>query len=132
MSHRQDRLGGEIREEVARIVAGLKDPRVGFVTVTRAELTSDYRLARIFVGVWGSEAERQKTLAALKQATGFVRRALGQRLTIRYTPEIQFVYDKGLDAADRVARALDEVRAAEAENAPSGSQTPDPTPDDER
>jgi ribosome-binding factor A len=132
VSHRQDRLGGEIREEVARIVAGLKDPRLGFVTVTRAELTRDYRLARIFVGVWGSEAERQKTLAALKQATGFVRRALGQRLTIRYTPEIQFVYDKGLDAADRVARALDEVRAAEAENAPAGSQTADPTPDDER
>ena len=132
MSHRQDRLGGEIREQVARIVASLKDPRVGFLTVTRAELTSDYRLVRIFVGVWGSEAERQKSLAALKQAAGFVRRELGRHLTIRHTPEVQFVYDKGLDAADRVARALDEVRAAEVLNLPSSGETSDPTPDDER
>ncbi|HLA76214.1 MAG TPA: 30S ribosome-binding factor RbfA [Vicinamibacteria bacterium] len=132
MSHRQDRLGGEIRQEVAQIVAGLKDPRLGFVTVTRAELTSDYRLARIFVGVWGSEAERQKSLAALKQATGFVRRELGRRLTIRHTPEVQFVYDKGLEAADRVAQALDRVRAEDAESALQGGDPPDSPGDDER
>lgn len=132
MSHRVDRLGGEIRELVAQIVASLKDPRVGFVTVTRAELTSDYRLARIFVGIWGTDAERDKTLAALKQASGFVRRELGRRLTIRHTPEVQFVYDKGLDAADRVARALDEVRAADAESAGSGDQAPPSSSDDER
>ena len=132
MSHRVDRLGGEIRELVAQIVASLKDPRVGFVTVTRAELTSDYRLARIFVGIWGTDAERDKTLAALKQASGFVRRELGRRLTIHHIPEIQFVYDKGLDAADRVARALDEVRTAEAESAGSGEEPPPSSSDDER
>jgi len=132
VSHRVDRLGGEIRELVAQIVASLKDPRVGFVTVTRAELTSDYRLARIFVGIWGTDAERDKTLAALKQASGFVRRELGRRLTIHHTPEIQFVYDKGLDAADRVARALDEVRTAEAESAGSGEEPPPSSSDDER
>ncbi len=132
MSHRRDRLGGEIRQEVARIVAALKDPRLGFVTVTRAELTSDYRLARVFVGVWGKQGEREKSLAALKQATGFVRRELGRRLTIRYTPEIQFVYDKGLEAADRVARALEEVQAAEADHAASSEEPPPPTADKEQ
>ena len=62
------------------------------------------------VGVLGSEAEREKTMKALGQASGFVRRELGKRLRIRHTPEVEFRYDKGLDATDRVAQLLDEER----------------------
>lgn len=115
MSRRTNRLEEEIREEVAKIIAGeLKDPRIGFVTVTGVQLTPDLRHARINVGVLGDQAARDKSLAGLRQAAGFVRRELGRRLRIRHTPEVAFQYDKGLDATDRVARLLDEVAAEDA------------------
>ena len=111
MGRRAQRLTEEIREQVARMIASdLKDPRLGFVTVTRVELADDLGHARVHVGVLGSEAEREKSLAALRQASGFVRRQLGRRLRIRHTPEIDFRYDKGLDATDRVASLLEAER----------------------
>jgi ribosome-binding factor A len=111
MNRRSERLGEEIRETVAELLAhGLKDPRIGFVTVTRVDLTADLRLARIHVGILGSPADREKTLAGLDRATGFVRRELGRRIHVRHTPEISFVYDEGLDAAERVAQILGEER----------------------
>ena len=136
---RPERLAEEIREEVARMVASeLKDPRIGFVTVTRVELTSDLRHARVHVGVLGSAAERDRTLATLRQAAGFVRREIGRRLRVRYSPEIDFRYDRGLEATDRVARILGEVGASErdgpdgtrgaarAESPGDGDSPPDP------
>lgn len=111
MGRRAERLAEEIREQVARMIAtDLKDPRLGFVTVTRVELAHDLGHARVHVGVLGGEAERRKSLAALEQASGFVRRELGRRLRIRHTPQIDFRYDKGLDATDRVARLLEAER----------------------
>jgi len=111
VGRRAERLAEEIREQVAQMIASeLKDPRLGFVTVTRVELAHDLGHARVHVGVLGSEAERTKSLQALQQASGFVRRELGKRLRIRHTPEIDFRYDKGLDATDRVARLLEEDR----------------------
>jgi ribosome-binding factor A len=110
---RNERLSGEIREDVARIVGQLKDPRIGFVTVTRVELTPDFRTAHIHVGILGAGADREKTLLGLRQAAGFVRRELGRRLHVRHTPEIAFHYDEGLDATERVAHLLDEVRPAD-------------------
>ncbi len=90
------------------IATELKDPRLGFVTVVRVELAQDVGYARVYVGVLGSEKEREKSLLALKSAAGFVRRELGKRLRIHHAPEIDFRYDKGLDATDRVARLLQE------------------------
>jgi ribosome-binding factor A len=112
VSRRSERLAGEIRDEVARIVATeLKDPRLGFVTVTRVELTPDLRYARVFVGALGEEGEGGASLLALKKASGFVRSTIGRRLRIRYAPEIDFRYDRGLEATDRVARLLEEERS---------------------
>jgi ribosome-binding factor A len=121
---RSERLGEEIREAVARIIAdGLNDPRIGFVTVTRASLTADLRTARVYVGVLGNEEQRAKTLAGLAQAAGFIRRELGRRVRVRHTPELSFHYDTGLDATDRVAQLLEENRAGEGESEP-GDETP--------
>jgi ribosome-binding factor A len=129
MGRRAERLAEEIREQVARMIAtDLKDPRLGFVTVTRVELAHDLGHARIHVGVLGSEAEREKSLAVLRQASGFVRRELGKRLRIRHTPEVDFRYDKGLDATDRVARLLDEERrraSAASGDAGEGGEEPE-------
>jgi ribosome-binding factor A len=116
IGRRAERLAEEIREEVAKIVGGeLKDPRIGFVTVTRVELTADLRTARVHVGILGDAAQREKTLGGLRQAAGFVRRELGRRIRIRHTPEVQFHYDEGLDATERVARLLEETRERDAE-----------------
>jgi ribosome-binding factor A len=112
MGRRPQRLAEEVREEVARMVASeVKDPRLGFVTVVRVELAHDLRNARVYVGVLGSEAEREKSLVALRSAAGFIRRELGRRLRIHHSPEIDFRYDKGLEATDRVARLLQEEAA---------------------
>jgi ribosome-binding factor A len=114
MARRPERLAEEVREEVARMIASeLKDPRLGFVTVTRVELAHDLRYVRVHVGVLGNEAEREKSLVALRSAAGFVRRQLGRRLRIHHSPEVDFRYDKGLDATDRVARLLAEDAARE-------------------
>jgi ribosome-binding factor A len=118
VSRRTERLGEDIREEIARMIAQLKDPRIGFVTVTRVEIGTDLRHARVFVGVLGGAADREKTLTGLKQAAGFMRRGLGQKLRLRHTPELSFVYDEGLEAHDRIARLLAEVHAADAAAAP--------------
>jgi ribosome-binding factor A len=111
VTRRTERLGEEIREEVAQLIVGeLKDRRIGFVTVTRVEVTPDLRTARIYVGVLGTEKQRETSLAGLKQAAGFLRRALGQSLRLRYTPELVFLYDEGLEASDRVAQLLAEIQ----------------------
>jgi ribosome-binding factor A len=119
VSRRTNRLEESIREEVAKLIAsGLKDPRIGFVTVTGVQLAADLRHVRIKVGVLGDQAARDKTLVGLKQAAGFVRREIGKRLRMRLTPEVSFEYDHGLDATDRVARLLDEVAAEDAARPP--------------
>ncbi len=112
MSRRTERLGEELRVEIAQMIAGdLRDPRIGLVTVTRVDLTPDLGTARVYVGVAGSRAERDKSLAALRRAATFLRRSLAQSLRLRHTPEIVFHYDAGLDATERVAKLLDEIHA---------------------
>jgi ribosome-binding factor A len=114
MSRRTEQIGEAIREEVASIISqGLKDPRIGFVTITRAQVTPDLRHAKIFFGVLGDTAQRDKTQAGLRQAAGFIRREVGKRLKLRFTPELTFQYDVGIDATDRVARLLEETQTAE-------------------
>jgi ribosome-binding factor A len=115
MGRRPARLGEAIRDEVAQMVSfELKDPRIGLATVTRVEVTPDLGHARVHVSVTGSEAERKATLAALRNSAGFVRRELAQRLGIRQVPEVDFRYDKGLEATERVAQLLDEEKRAAA------------------
>jgi ribosome-binding factor A len=122
MGRRPERLAEEMREEIARMIATeVKDPRLGFVTVTRVEVAHDLRYARVHVGVLGSEADREKSLTALRSAAGFIRRELGRRLRIHHAPEVDFRYDKGLDATDRVARLL----AEEAERATAADRPAD-------
>ena len=110
-ARRGERVAEEIREEVAGIIAQLKDPRIGFVTVTRVAVTADLRSARVYVGVLGDAEKQRKSMEGLEQASGFVRRELGRRLSVRHTPELSFRYDSGLEATDRVAKILDDIEA---------------------
>ncbi|SLM46936.1 Ribosome-binding factor A [Nitrospira japonica] len=107
---RANRVADQIRMEVADILMRkIKDPRVKSVTVTDAELTSDLRIARVFVTVLGSEEETTEVFTGLARVAGFVRGELGRRLTLRYLPEIIFVKDVSGPRGDRVLRLLDEL-----------------------
>lgn len=105
---RATRVADQIRMEVADIIMRkIKDPRLGFVTVTDVELTSDLRLARVFVTtLQGGQAEAD-TLAGLSNATGFIRAELGRRLRLRYTPELIFQKDISGPRGDRLLTILD-------------------------
>ncbi|HMU55529.1 MAG TPA: 30S ribosome-binding factor RbfA [Nitrospira sp.] len=120
--NRADRVADQIRMEVADILMRkIKDPRVKSVTVTDAELTSDLRIARVFVTVLGSEEETREVFTGLARVAGFVRGELGRRLTLRYLPEIIFVKDVSGPRGDRVLQLLDELhgRAQQEHDSPT-------------
>jgi ribosome-binding factor A len=110
------RVAESLREGIAELlVEGVRDPRVGFTTVTEVRLSPDLRQAKVFVSVYGNPEERQRTLAALAAAQGFLRRELGPRLRLRYTPELTFLADETLDRAERVSELLAAVSAGQTE-----------------
>ncbi len=87
-----------IKQEVSSmLLREVKDPRLGFVTVTGVHLTGDLREATVYVSLFGSEKEKKESITALEMATGFIRRELGKRLKIYYTPQISFEQDTSLD-----------------------------------
>ena len=98
------------------VASDMKDPRLGFITVTRVELTSDLRYARVYVSALGEGKDGGASLGVLKKASGFVRREIGRRLRLRFVPEIDFRHDPGLEATDRVARLLAEEQATRRED----------------
>lgn len=110
---RRERVAEAIRREVAGILRfELADPRVGRATVTRVELTGDLTLARVYVSVYGSDAEQKETLAVLGRARGRVRTLLGSRVRLRATPEIRFVFDPSVEFSIRLQQILDREHAA--------------------
>ena len=124
----------QIAEEIQQIISVLlqreiKDPRIGFVTVTQAEVTQDLKYARVFVSVMGTPEEQRDTMAALASGRGFMRRELAARMGIRFVPELQFKLDKGIEYSDRINRLLNELKAAETTTDDSSQARP-PTTDD--
>jgi ribosome-binding factor A len=114
VNYRRSRLAAGVRDEVALIVSReVRDPRLGFVTVVRAEMVPDGTLARVFVSPLGDARARADSMKALESSRGYVRRLLSQRMKIRSAPEIQFVEDRGLDATERVSAIFDRLRASE-------------------
>ena len=108
---RPERLGHEIRVIISELMArGLKDPRIGFATVTRVEVTPDLHHARVYVSVMGSDEEKKSTLEGLSSAAGYLRREVAHQLDLRRTPELMFVPDHGAEAADRIDVLLRQIR----------------------
>ena len=108
--HRADRVADQVRMEVADILMRkIKDPRVQSVTVTDVKLTSDLRIARVFVTTMGTEEVERNVFVGLEQASGFVRGELGRRLSLRYLPEIVFAKDVSGPRGDHVLKLLDEL-----------------------
>jgi ribosome-binding factor A len=106
---RMRRVNEAVREVLsARIAEGLKDPRIGFVTLTAVETSPDLRHARVFVSVLGDERERTDTLAGLESSHGLLQAAIARELRLKHTPTLQFVYDESIDRGMRISELLDE------------------------
>jgi ribosome-binding factor A len=110
--HRLARVAEAIREAASEaILFQLKDPRIKFTTVTRAEVSADLQHAKVYVSVMGSERDRNLTLHGLKSAAGFIQSKLGERMKTRYVPVLTFVLDEGVRNSQEVSRLLAEERA---------------------
>jgi ribosome-binding factor A len=121
MSQRTDRLDSQIRQELMDLLQReMKDPRLGFATITRVETARDLGHARVWVSVLGSEIERERTMGALRVATPWLRRKLGERLSLRHVPELTVREDDSIASGDRVLQIIQEL----------SGETTDPPPDD--
>ena len=107
---RSDRVADLIRKEISdMLMSSVKDPRIGFVTVTRVAVTDDCRQARVYFSVMGTAEEQQSTIQGLASATGFIRKELGRRVSLRYTPEILFQFDPSIEYAIHMEEVFHEL-----------------------
>jgi ribosome-binding factor A len=113
IGHRGERVAHRIQEIVARLLREeVRDPRIGFVTLTGVEVSKDRHVAKVFVAAHGSEAERAQAIKGLNSAAPFLRRAVGRELSLRFTPEIVFEEDSGFEGGFRVESILRELHQA--------------------
>ena len=119
MGHRLLRIDESIKETLSSVITaeGLKDPRVGFVTVTGVKTSADQRHAKVYVSVLGKKAERAATMEALDKSRGFLQARINASLHMRRTPQLEFVYDSTLDNAlhiEKLMKREEEVLGSEA------------------
>jgi len=108
--HRADRVSEEILKEVSNIIRNdMKDPRLGFVSVTRVELSRDLRSANVYVSVMGSREEKEKSMAALRSGSGFIRGLIGRRLGLRVVPDVNVRLDDSIERGARISEILKKV-----------------------
>jgi ribosome-binding factor A len=110
---RPSRVSEEFREILAEEIPRLKDPRVGFVTVTGVKVTPDLRVARVFYTSMGDDRARRATAAALRSARGHLRKVIGDQVRMKVLPDLQFEQDESADRADRIEELLRELHQRE-------------------
>jgi ribosome-binding factor A len=114
MYKRSEKVAEAIHELTSElIIKGLKDPRIGFVTITGVKLTDDLHLATIFFTVIGSEEEKRESEKGLNSAKGFIRKEMGKSLHMRYLPDLIFRYDESVEYGSRIETILKELSAKE-------------------
>jgi len=119
-AHRLIRIQELLREVISEILRELKDPRLGFWSLTEVKVTPDLRHARVFVSIYGDENTRRETMAGLESAAGFVRGKLGREVRLRHVPELTFIQDNSLEHGQHMAELLARI----------GTNHPGPEPPD--
>jgi ribosome-binding factor A len=110
VTRRTRQVGEFLREELTDIIRReVKDPRIGFMSVTRVDVTPDLRHAAVYISVLGTDDEREETLKALRSASGYIRHHLKPRLRMRQIPELEFRDDRSMEHAEQIARTLREI-----------------------
>jgi ribosome-binding factor A len=121
---RPDRVGEQIRGELALLIAReVHDPGIGFITITRVQVTPDLQQARVYYTALGDDKARRSSERALGRAAPFLRRQIGSRLRLKRTPELMFQYDESIAGQDRIEQLLNDIKAA--------SDPPEPREDHE-
>jgi ribosome-binding factor A len=113
---RVSRVGEQIKKELSQIIQQeIKDPRIGFVTVTAVEMSGDLQIAKVFVSVLGKAEEKHQTLAGLEKAKGYMRTEIGRRVKLKHIPELHFVIDESLEHSEHITKLLNEVNTMESD-----------------
>lgn len=113
---RADKVGDLIRKEISEILLGdLKDPRIGFVTITKVAVSDDLRAARVYYSVFGDEDQKEESYQGLESAKGYVKRELGRRVRLKYIPEIHFLFDDSLEYGEHIEELLRGVKHSDEE-----------------
>jgi ribosome-binding factor A len=109
--HRADQVGAQVREEIMQIIRrDLKDPRIGFVSITGVRMSPDLRTARVRISVLGDETEQKNTLAGLRSAVGLIRHELGRRLeNLKFAPALRFELDPSIEYSVHISQRLREI-----------------------
>jgi ribosome-binding factor A len=111
---RPARIGEEIRIELSMLLMReVKDPGVGFITLTEVTVTPDLQIARVYYTTIGDDKARQQTRRALERAKPFLRRQVGRRLQLRRVPELEFFFDESVERGDRIERIIQDLHKAE-------------------
>ncbi|TDL35010.1 30S ribosome-binding factor RbfA [Jeotgalibacillus sp. S-D1] len=114
MSLRSSRVGEQMKKELGDIIGRkIKDPRIGFVTVTDVEVTGDLQQATVYITVLGDEEQRENTLRGLSKAKGFIRSEIGQRIRLRKTPELLFEFDESIETGNRIETLIRDLKERE-------------------
>jgi ribosome-binding factor A len=120
-SRRLGRLSSQIQEEVSEIIARkIKDPRLGFVTVTGTKVSPDLSYASVYVSVLGTAADIERNLACLDSAKSYIRLELGRRLSVRHVPELRFHHDDSNLKGARIDSILKDLKEAKNDGSPEG------------
>lgn len=112
MSQRSIKVAQSLKKELAELISHkVRDPGMGFVTITRVELTEDLRFARVYYSLLGEAQERKSSRATLNRAKGFLRREMASRLNMRYIPEIEFVFDKSIEYSLQLEEVFKKIKS---------------------
>lgn len=118
-NQRSARVGDEMREILAELLRDeVKDPRIGFVSIVKVEVSGDLRHAKIHVSVMGDDQQKKDSLKGLNSASGFLRSEVAKRLQLRYTPELHFALDESIEHGQRIAQLLVQVQNEQKESVP--------------
>lgn len=110
LSHRANRVGEQMKKELSDIIGRkIKDPRIGFVTVTDVQVTGDLQQAKVFISVLGDDEQKENTLKGLAKAKGFIRTEIGHRIRLRKTPEIIFEWDESINYGNHIETLLHQL-----------------------
>lgn len=122
--HRQEKLGELFAAELSELMrTRVKDPRVGFASITRVEVSGDLRHAKVYVSVMGTPEEQKATMKGLSNAAGYLRHELATRITLRYMPELAFKLDTSIEEGARILELIKQVSQEDQERREAAAQT---------
>ena len=122
MSQRKEKVAQRIKEEISTIIHDkIKDPRIGFITITKVELTSDLRIAKIFYSILGDDEKKKEAKDGLASATKYIRKLLGETVELRYTPEIAFRIDTSAEYNMHIGKIFDKIEKERLEKEEKGT-----------